>query len=493
MPDINDVKKKLNVIIEELISHDSEEEWFEFKENWYEPVELGQYISAMSNVAVMRGEDFAYFVWGVKDDDHSVVGTSFKFQIDVKGEPLQHFLARQITPDVGFSFEEIMIAGKRVVVLVIPAAQKVPTAFAGIRYIRIGSSKENLMKFPERESQLFYILRNGFPSISNTESEYQDLTFDKLFMYYQSKGIVLNKRTFKKNLGFLTATGKYNVLAQLLSDDSHFTIRFALFSGDNKTSKMYSVREFGNTCLLYSLDDVLRYGDVLNIPQADERNRIVERKEVSLFNAKVFTEAVINAFVHNKWVDGNGPMFTSFRNRIEILSRGTLPPKQTVDGFYAGESVPVNEALSKIFIQLHITEHTGRGIPQITSVYGRDNIRINENNIVVTIPFDRLEDETYASVDTENAPVKSENVPVDVPVKLKNVPVNEVGEDIPLEEKVLQFCYEPKGILEICEYLGYKDKRSVRKIIDPLLKLGRLAMTVPDKPNSRNQKYISIK
>lgn len=493
MPDINDVKKKLNVIIEELISHDSEEEWFEFKENWYEPVELGQYISAMSNAAVMRGEGFAYFVWGVKDDDHSVVGTSFKFQIDVKGEPLQHFLARQLTPDVGFSFEEIMIAGKRVVVLVIPAAQKVPTAFAGIRYIRIGSSKENLMKFPERESQLFYILRNGFPSISNTESEYQDLTFDKLFMYYQSKGIVLNKRTFKKNLGFLTATGKYNVLAQLLSDDSHFTIRFALFSGDDKTSKMYSVREFGNTCLLYSLDDVLRYGDVLNIPQADERNRIVERKEVSLFNAKVFTEAVINAFVHNKWVDGNGPMFTSFRNRIEILSRGTLPPKQTVDGFYAGESVPVNEALSKIFIQLHITEHTGRGIPQITSVYGRDNVRINENNIVVTIPFDRLEDGTYASVDTENAPVKSENVPVDVPVKLKNVPVNEVGEDIPLEEKVLQFCYEPKGILEICEYLGYKDKRSVRKIIDPLLKLGRLAMTVPDKPNSRNQKYISIK
>ena len=347
MSDINDVKKKLNIIIEELISHDSEEEWFEFKENWYEPVELGQYISAMSNAVVMRGEDFAYFVWGVKDKDHSVVGSSFKFQVDVKGEPLQHFLARQLTPDVGFSFEEITLENKRVVVLIIPAAQKVPTAFAGIRYIRIGSSKENLMKYPERESQLFYILRNGFPSISNTESEYQDLTFDKLFMYYQSRGIVLNKRTFEKNLGFLTDTGKYNVLAQLLSDDSHFTIRFALFSGDDKTSKMYSVREFGNTCLLYSLDDVLRYGDVLNIPQADERNRIVERKEVSLFNAKVFTEAVINAFVHNKWVDGNGPMFTSFRNRIEILSRGTLPPKQTVDGFYAGESVPVNEALSK--------------------------------------------------------------------------------------------------------------------------------------------------
>ena len=46
-----------------------------------------------------------------------------------------------------------------------------------------------------------------------------------------------------------------------------------------------------------------------------------------------------------------------------------------------------------------------------------------------TNPFDRLEDETYVSVDTENAPV------------------NEAAEDISLEEKVLQFCSEPKGIL----------------------------------------------
>ena len=82
---------------------------------------------------------------------------------------------------------------------------------------------------------------------------------------------------------------------------------------------MYSVREFGNTCLLYSLDDVLRYGEVLNIPQADERNRIVERKEVPLFHAEAYREAVINEFVHNLWIDGNAPMFTGFRDRICLL------------------------------------------------------------------------------------------------------------------------------------------------------------------------------
>ena len=469
---INEVKDNLISIVSDLISHNNEEEWFEFKENWYEPSELGQYISAMSNAAAMCGRDFAYFVWGIEDSNHNIVGTNFNYQIDVKGEPLQHFLARQLMPDVGFRFEKLELQNKKVVVLIIPAAQRVPTAFAGIRYIRIGSSKENVMKYPERESQLFNVLRNGFPSVSNTESEYQELSFNKLFTYYESKGVTLNKRTFKKNLGLITTDGKYNLLAQLLSDDSRFTIRFALFSGNNKASKMYSVREFGNTCILYSLDDVLRYGEVLNIPQADEHDRIVERREVSLFNYRAYSEAVINAFVHNKWVDGNGPMFTCFKDRIEILSRGTLPPKQTIEGFYAGESIPVNETLSKIFIQLHITEHTGRGIPQIINAYGKENINIKENNIVVTIPFERLEDATYAPIGERNTPVEKKNTPV--------------------EERILLFCDTPKSILEIAEYLGYKEKKSVRKYIKPLLNLGRMAMTIPDKPNSKNQKYITI-
>lgn len=122
----------------------------------------------------------------------------------------------------------------------------------------------------------------------------------------------------------MTDSNKYNILAQLLSDDSHFPLRVSIFDGETKASNLFSVREFGYNCLLYTLDELLRYGDVLNILQADERNRIVERKEVPLFDSKAFTEAIINAVLHNKWVDGNEPMISVFSNRIEILSRGTL-------------------------------------------------------------------------------------------------------------------------------------------------------------------------
>lgn len=57
-------------------------------------------------------------------------------------------------------------------------------------------------------------------------------------------------------------------------------------------------------------------------------------------------------------------MFTGFRDRIEILSRGDLPSKQTVEGFFSGESVPVNQKLSDIFLQLQISERSGRGVPK---------------------------------------------------------------------------------------------------------------------------------
>lgn len=53
---------------------------------------------------------------------------------------------------------------------------------------------------------------------------------------------MLNNETFRKNLGFYTEGGKYNILAQLLSDDSHFPIRVAVFSGRTKADKLFLLK-----------------------------------------------------------------------------------------------------------------------------------------------------------------------------------------------------------------------------------------------------------
>lgn len=306
------INDKLNNLLDELRSYDTEREWFEFKENWFDHTQLGQYISALSNSAAIEGKKNAYFIWGIHDATHVVTGTTFNSNMDIKKEPLKHFLARKIHPDLNFTFEEITYEGKNIVVLTIPAARTVPTSFDNERFIRIGSSKESLRKYPEKESHLFDVLRHGFPTIENTPSKYQELTFEKLMIYYGAKNINLNPNTFKKNLN------------------------------------------------------------------------------LSLFENNAFREAIINAFVHNKWVTENEPMITVFSDKIEILSRGVLAPEQTIDGFFRGESIPVNKKLSEIFLQLHISEKTGRGVPKITSIYGKDVYEFHDNSIVVKIPFKRI-------------------------------------------------------------------------------------------------------
>ena len=61
------------------------------------------------------------------------------------------------------------------------------------------------------------------------------------------------------------------------------------------------------------------------------------------------------------------------------------------------------------------------------------------------------------------------------------------------KERILEFCSIPRTIHEIMEVLGFKERKSARRYVKPLLEQGRLAMTLPDKPQSKNQKYITIK
>ena len=51
---------------------------------------------------------------------------------------------------------------------------------------------------------------------------------------------------------------------------------------------------------------------------------------------------------------------------------------------------------------------------------------------------------------------------------------------------------EAKSFTEILELTGLKDRESFKHTyIDPLIAAGKLRMTEPDNPTSRNQKYIS--
>ena len=64
-------------------------------------------------------------------------------------------------------------------------------------------------------------------------------------------------------------------------------------------------------------------------------------------------------------------------------------------------------------------------------------------------------------------------------------------EQVTRGEKILEFCFVPRTRDEIQEFVGISHREHFRaKILKPLLDTGQLRMTIPEKPNSRNQKYV---
>lgn len=145
-------------LVTELRKLPDETEWVEFKENNSNAVEIGEYVSALSNAAALRGKSNAYVVWGIVDGTHAVVGTSFKPAAERKGnEELESWLLRLLSPRLHFCFYEVIYEEKMVVVLEIPRASGRPVQFQGVEYIRVGSYRQKLKDHPQLERELWRI------------------------------------------------------------------------------------------------------------------------------------------------------------------------------------------------------------------------------------------------------------------------------------------------------------------------------------------------
>ncbi len=95
-------------IILDLCAMNDEQEWFEFKENWFQPETLGEYVSALSNAAAFHYKKYAYFIWGVEDENHKIVGTTFNQYCD-RNPPLLYFSIRNMTLSVSHSFISMIL------------------------------------------------------------------------------------------------------------------------------------------------------------------------------------------------------------------------------------------------------------------------------------------------------------------------------------------------------------------------------------------------
>lgn len=132
----------------------------EFKSNWDKPEDIGQYLSALGNAAILEGHDRAWMIWGVDNTTHAIISTTFD-PFSAKGEgnqSLSMWLTQNTLPRPDFDFHELPHPDGRIVALEIHPPRAAPLAFKGERYIRINSHKTKLSQHPDKESRLWALL-----------------------------------------------------------------------------------------------------------------------------------------------------------------------------------------------------------------------------------------------------------------------------------------------------------------------------------------------
>ena len=271
----------------------------------------------------------------------------------------------------------------------------IPYSCDGRYYIRNVSADENAST-----AMLRKMLAAGESDIiTEISSDIQELTFRQFFVFLGKNGIHTNETiAFYSNYGLYNSEGKYNYMAFLLSDQNNLSMKVVRFKGNDKSS-MSERTEFGNQCLLGAMNSILEYIKAINTVQVDlSQGTRVER---SLFQYESFREAWINACLHNEWSGKLPPSVFLFDNRIEVVSYGGLPYGLSEEGFYKGNSVPVNRALLTVFILTHFAEQSGHGVPTIVADYGKEAFSFEDGMLKVTISFAFAPDNVIARKEYE--------------------------------------------------------------------------------------------
>lgn len=153
--------ENLDKLIYALMNLPDETQWVEFKHNNYDPKMIGQDISALSNGAALMDKDVAYFVWGIDNKTHEIIGTTHNLQSLKKGnQELESWLRSLLSPYADFEYETIVMNGKTVGVMKIQAAINLPITFEKQEYIRVGSYTKPLKEFPSMQARLWNKLQN---------------------------------------------------------------------------------------------------------------------------------------------------------------------------------------------------------------------------------------------------------------------------------------------------------------------------------------------
>lgn len=210
---------------------------------------------------------------------------------------------------------------------------------------------------------------------------------------------------------------------------------------------------------------------------------------------RAVTEAIVNALIHRDYlVMGSEIHIDMYDDRLEIHSPGGMYKGKPIQECELDEieSTRRNPVIADLFHRMKYMERRGSGIRKIlnetANLPGYTDEFKPQFHSTSTSFFVILKNVNYwASA--------SDEVSTEVSTEVTTEVGTEVGTEVNLGHEqlanLLDYCREPRTRKEMQAFCGIKTEKYFReKIVKPMLSKGLLKRTIPDKPNSSNQKYI---
>lgn len=371
---------ELQLLIEELKALPHESEWVEFKENNSNPQRIGEYIAGLSNAACIENKEFAYLVYGIKDDNHEIVGTSFQPKKEkVSNQELENWLVTLLKPQIGFAIFEFEYQGKKMVVFQIEPANGRPVHFKGMAYVRVGTYLKKLKSHPEKESKIWQKAKH---TVFEKEYAKRNIKADEVLriLDYPSVFKLLDIPLPKDKDGILEKLieeklvfkrlNRYHITnlgAVLFANDlKHFeklirkSPRVIIYKGDNKLKTIKE--QEGKLGYAVAFERLVHYVND-KLPSNEEIGRVF-RKEVNVYPELAIRELLANALIHQDFsIRGAGVMIEIYDNRIEITNPGK--PLIDTNRFLDHSPESRNEQLASLMRRMGICEERGSGIDKV--------------------------------------------------------------------------------------------------------------------------------
>jgi ATP-dependent DNA helicase RecG len=406
----------MNEILDKLLSLSAESEVVEFKEakTQYDKNKLGEYFSALSNEANLKGLACAWLVLGVKND-RMVVGTSIsEAQINDYKLEMASFTSPRLSFDEVYRVET---ESKTVILCKIPAAPEgMPVSWKGFHYGRDGESigalnlrEQDLIRLQgKHQDWSVQIIKEATiealdaTAIAKAKEKFKE---KKVGTHLYDEVDKWDTATFLDKAK-ITLDGKITNAAIILlgkPESVHFIspavcqITWKLESGEEKAYQHFEPP------LFLTVNDVL--ARIRNVRFKFFPNNQLIATEVLKYDPEVILEALNNCIAHQDYGMQSRIILTEKSGKLIFDSAGSFF-EGSADDYTLGEKTPKkyrNKWLVEAMLNLNMIDSLGYGIHKMYKSQKQrffplpDYTHSTSNSVVLEI-YGHSIDEKYAKL-----------------------------------------------------------------------------------------------